>query len=432
VEFGTLADAERYLDGFINRERLASFDYEKLGLDRIRALLAELGHPEAGLPCVHITGSNGKGTAALATESLLRAAGRRVGTYTSPHLESWRERYRIDGETISEERLVEGVRRIAPATEKLRRGDLRPSFFDVTTALGLALFREESVDAAVVEVGIGGRIDSTNVVESRVSVLTSVQLEHTDKLGSTLEAIAREKAGILRPGAPFLYGPLAPEAEAAVLAVAVADDGEAERVPSAVRALTRRGLEIELGDGRRVSAPVLGRHQAANVALAVRASELFEGRNLDADELGRLESLRVPARIEPFQGAILDCAHTPDAARALRETIRELWPDRPWVAVISLARDKDAAGVLSELADPIRSCVLTRSEPIRSFDPEHLAALAWAAGIESVESVPDPKRALAAARELMEPDDLLVVAGSIYLAGELRPLLRAAGEAGSG
>lgn len=421
----TLADAERYLDGFLNRERRATFDYEKLGLGRIEALLAAIGHPEAKLPALHVTGSKGKGSTALAAEALLLAAGRHVGTYTSPHLESWRERFRVDGRLVPVRDLVRVLAAMRPALERLRRDpQLRPSFFDVTTALALAIFRDAAVDAAVIEVGIGGRIDSTNVVRSRVSVLTCVQLEHTDKLGGTLEAIAREKAGILRPGVPFLHGPLDPEALAPVVARAIADDAPLEEVRPRRVERVEAGLAVELPDGREFRASVLGRHQATNLSLAVRAVEVFLGRRLSRAELAALERLRLPARLERFGDVVVDSAHSPDSARALRDELTSLYPERPWVLVVSLSADKDAAGVFAELAPPARACVLTYAEPLRSTPPADLEPLARAAGMDGVEVVPEPDAALRRARALARPGDLVVVAGSMYLAGRVIGALR--------
>lgn len=424
MELQTLTDAEHYLEGFLNLERTRGFDYERLGLSRIRALLEAVGHPEEGLPCVHIAGSKGKGSVALAVESLLLGAGLRIGTYTSPHLETWQERFRIGGAPVAESQLVAALRRLQAAAERQRADpDLRPSFFDVSTALALLLFREAGVDAAVVEVGLGGRLDSTNVVESRVSVLTSVQLEHTDKLGSTLEKIAREKAGILRSGVPLVYAPLAHEAMAAVMARAVAENTPLDEVSPAHSELSERGLRLRLSDKREVFAPVLGRCQATNLALAIRAVEQFLGRSLLSHELKSLEGLRLPARIERFGQVVLDSAHTPDSARELRETLQVIWPERSWVLVVSISRDKDAAQVIEELAPPTRAAVITRAEPLRSESPEALAALARAAGIEQVVVRSDPKRALAWAREQLCPGEALVLTGSVYLAGALRSSL---------
>ena len=421
MEIRTLPDAERYLDGFINRERLADFDYEKLGLARIRGLLAAIGHPEAGLPCVHITGSKGKGSVALSAEVLLRAAGRRVGTYTSPHLETWRERFRVDGEMVSVEGLLTSLRRIQPAVERVREDpETRPSFFDVTTALAFEIFRDAGVDAGVIEVGIGGRLDSTNVVDSRACVLTTVQLEHTDKLGDSVEKIALEKAGIFRKEIPVVHGPLPAEAWGALLARSVAEDAPLEEVEARAVEATAAGQRFELPDGRCVETGVLGAHQATNLAIAVRACEHFLGRALDAGELRSLTRLRLPARLECIGPLVLDSAHTPDSARALRETLESRWPGRRWVLGLAISRDKDAAGILRELAGPTRSCVLTRAEPLRSADTDELRALAEALGVRDVVVCPDPLAALDRVRELRAADELGVLTGSIYFAGAIR------------
>jgi len=426
MELSTLRDAERYLDGLINREKKTQFDYERLGLAPIRALLAAIGNPERGLACVHVAGSKGKGTVTLATECLLRAAGLRVGTYTSPHLVSWRERFRIDGELVGERELVSVLCAMMPAIEQLRADpDLCPSFFDVSTALALALFRAANVDVAAIEVGLGGRLDSTNAVESRVSIVTTIQLEHTDKLGTTLEAIAREKAGIFRPEVPALHGELDPEAWGAIAAQSIAVGAPLEQVLVIDRHASASGLRFGLEDGRVVASSVLGAHQAANLALAIRASEVFLERRLEANELAALRALELPARLERFGELVLDSAHTPDSARALRETLANLWPGRRFALVLSVSRDKDAAGIISELAEVTRLCVATAVEPQRSLAPDELAALAWAIGIPEVEIEPDPARALALARRRIGPDEGIAIAGSIFLAGALRPHLLA-------
>lgn len=420
-EIRTLADAERYLTGFLNRERRASFDYERLGLARVRALLDAAGNPEHELPCVHIAGSKGKGSVALMSEALLGAAGRRVGTFTSPHLESWRERFRVGGAPVAEGHLVDALRALQPAIERQRRDpDLRPSFFDVTTVLALCIFRARRVDATVLEVGLGGRLDSTNACEPHVSVLTVVQLEHTSALGETLEAIAREKAGILRPRVPLVHGPLDPDAYAAVMARAVAEDTPLDEVDARILEQSRAGLGIALDDGRELRVGALGAPQARNAAIAIRACERFLGRDLSGDELAALESVSLPARLEPVGDAIVDVAHTPDSARELGEALALHWPERRWVFVVSISGDKDSAGIFQELAPLASACVLTRAEATRSAEPEALEPLAWASGIERVECEPAPVAALARARALVGPGGGLVVCGSMYLAGALR------------
>ena len=426
MELQTLRDAERYLDTLVNREKKTQYDYERLALAPIRALLAAIGSPERGLRCVHVAGSKGKGTVTLAAECLLRAAGLRVGTYTSPHLSSWRERFRIDGALVAEDDLVAALREMQPEIERLRLDpDLCPSFFDVSTALAFSIFRKAGVDAGAIEVGLGGRLDSTNVVESRVSVVTTIQLEHTDKLGHTLEAIAREKAGILRKDVPALHGELDPEAWGAIAAQSIAVGAALEGVEALDLHSSASGVRFRLADGRAVASRVLGAHQAVNLALAVRAAELFLGRALAPSELGALESLELPARLERFGDVILDSAHTPDSARALRRTLETLWPGRRFALLLSVSRDKDAAGIVEELAGVTRLCVATAVEPQRSLDADELAALAWAAGIPDVEVERDPLRALALARRRMGDDAGIVIAGSIFLAGALRPHLLA-------
>ncbi len=426
MELQTLSDAERYLDGLINREKKTQYDYERLGLAPIRALLAAIGSPERGLPCVHVAGSKGKGTVTLATECLLRAAGLRVGAYTSPHLVSWRERFRIDGELVAEHVLVAALREMQPEIERLRGDpDLCPSFFDVSTALALALFRAAGVDVAAIEVGIGGRLDSTNAVESRVSIVTTIQLEHTDKLGKTLEAIAREKAGIFRPDVPALHGDLDPEAWGAIAAHGIGVGAPLEGVVAQDVHSSASGISFRLEDGRRVESRVLGAHQAGNLALAIRAAEIFLDRALGAEELASLGALELPARLERFGDVILDSAHTPDSARALRETVQALWPGRRFGLVLCLSRDKDAAGIVAELADVTRLCVATAVEPQRSLDSDALAALAWAGGIPDVEVAHSPLAALALARRRIGPGEGILIAGSIFLAGALREHLLA-------
>jgi dihydrofolate synthase/folylpolyglutamate synthase len=425
----TLHDAERYLDGLINREKKTQYDYERLGLGPIRALLEETGHPERDLPCVLIAGSKGKGTTTLATEQLLRAAGRRVGAFVKPHLETWRERFRVNGELVSEAELVRALREIQPAIERLRTDTERcPSFFDVTVALALRLFRDARVDVGAIEVGLGGRLDSTNAVDARVTVVTAIQLEHTDKLGDTLEAIGREKAGIFRAKVPALHGPLAPEAWGALAAQAISVDAPLEEVRAERVTADAKGVRFEL-DGRALASPVLGAHQAGNLALAVRATETFLGRALTRAELDSLGSLVLPARIERIGQAILDDAHTPDSARALRETLASLWPAQRWVFVLSVSRDKDAAGIVAELAPVTRACVATAAEATRSIPPDEIAQLAWAVGIEEVVAEPEPLAALGRARALMREGDRLAVAGSVFLAGALRRHLVAAARA---
>jgi dihydrofolate synthase / folylpolyglutamate synthase len=422
----TLREAEAWLDGLIDLERRARFDYAALGLARIRALLAALGHPERGLGCVHVAGSKGKGSVTLAAEALLRACGLRVGAFTSPHLASWLERFRIAGTPVGEAELLAALRLIRPAVDRQRREpELAPSFFDVSTALALELFRSARVEAAVVEVGLGGRIDSTNTVESRVSLVTSIELEHTDKLGRTLGAIAGEKAGIFRPGVPALCGALPDEARAVVRARAAEIGAPLREVRARAVESDARGVRFELPDGRSVRSPVLGAHQAGNLALAIAAAETFVGRPLGGTQLAALEALELPGRIERFGDLVLDCAHTPDSVRALRETLEQVAPGRRWVLGLCVSRDKDVDAIARELAPAVRVAVATAAEPVRSLEPLALARALERAGIAAVECAEGPLAALARARALARPDEWIVLTGSVYFAGALRGALLA-------
>jgi dihydrofolate synthase/folylpolyglutamate synthase len=431
----TVEDAAAYLDGLINRERPQPVA-ARVSLRPIRALLSALGHPEADLPILHIAGSKGKGSTALAAEALLRECGSRVGVFTSPHLERWTERFRIGGGEVGGDALAAAVEQLRPHVDRLREHSPEdaPSFFDATTAAALLLFREHRVDHAVLEVGLGGRLDSTNAVHPAVTCITSIELEHTDKLGHTEAAIATEKAGILEPGVPLVSGPLSPEAEEAVagrvreLGVPWARLGR-ELVFQADD-LGADGSRLRLEDGGlvfegRVAVP--GTHHAANAALALACvRRLLPG--LAADELAEaarrgFAELRLPGRTEVVArcpGIVVDAAHTAASARALVSVLAHL-PRRRTHLVLSVSADKDLGAILGSLLPEADVVTVTRAEPLRSLDPRELALAVRSAapGVE-LRVVPNPHLALRAARETLGSEDLLVATGSFYLAGLAR------------
>ena len=287
---------------------------------------------------IHIAGSKGKGSTALFAESLLRAAGQRVGTFTSPHLERWTERFRIDGEEVPGPDLAAAVRRLRPEVEALREEDpgQAPTFFDATTAAALWLFREARVDRVVLEVGLGGRLDSTNVVLPAVACITTIELEHTDRLGNTLEQIAGEKAGILKPGVPAVGGrcPSRPGgwSKPAPASSARRSPGWARISSARCSPRTISGLRLALRDGPlelEAQVPVLGAHQAANAALAlacVRRAGISDAVLAAAAPQG-LAAVRLPGRAELLSRApwiLVDGAHTAASARALARVIERL------------------------------------------------------------------------------------------------------------
>jgi len=429
--------AAAWLEGLIDVEKSPDLPYARLGLEPIRRLLARLGDPQRGLRVIHIAGSKGKGSTALFAESLLRAAGVRVGTFTSPHLERWTERFRIDGAEVPGPDLAAAVRCLRPEVEALRAQDpsRAPTFFDATTAAALWLFREAQVDRVVLEVGLGGRLDSTNVVEPAVACITTIELEHTDKLGDTLEQIAGEKAGILKPGVPVVGGALPEparrvvEARARALGAPLAWLGEDFRCE--ILAADASGLSLELRDGPlavEARIPVLGAHQAANAALAlacVRRAGISDAVLAAAAPRG-FAAVRLPGRAELLSRApwiLVDGAHTANSARALARVLAGL-PRRRMHLVLSISADKDLGAILDALLPAANEVTVTRAEPKRSQDPAAIAAAIRRAAPElALRVVPNPHLALRAAAEALAPEDLLCATGSIYLAGIARSVL---------
>ncbi|MBW2313462.1 MAG: bifunctional folylpolyglutamate synthase/dihydrofolate synthase [Deltaproteobacteria bacterium] len=431
----SLGEAEAWLESLINVERRSDVPYERLGLEPIRALLARVGDPQGGLSVVHLAGSKGKGSTALLVEALLRECGERVGTFTSPHLESWTERFRIDGQSVAPPRLVAAIEALRPHVEALRAGppELLPSWFDVTAAAAFWIFRDAGVDRAVVEVGLGGRLDSTNVIQPAVTAITTLELEHTRFLGDTLTAIAGEKAGILKPGCPGVVGDLAPEAAAVV-------EARAKDVGAPLAWLGRdfhvdvlradaAGLELRLRDGGldvNVHMPLLGAHHAANAALALACVNRLPGLSgsVPSDAVRRgLAAARLPGRVERVADdppVIVDFAHTQASAQALADALAS-FPERKCRLVLSVSADKDLAAILAPLLPGATEVTVTRAEPTRSLDPLEVAAVVreLAPDIE-LRAIPNPFLALRSARDRQEPDEILCVTGSVYLAGIAR------------
>jgi dihydrofolate synthase/folylpolyglutamate synthase len=437
-----LGRAEQWLAGLLDVEKSPEVPYARLGLQPMRALLARLGLPEDAPGSVHLAGSKGKGSTALLVEALLGAAGRRVGTFTSPHLERWSERFRIGGREVGGERLASVLERLRPHVESLAAGDPEsaPTFFDALTAAAILLFHEERVDHAVLETGLGGRLDSTNVVRPAVACITTIELEHTDRLGKTLGAIAGEKAGIAKPGVPLVVGRLPAEALEIVLERAAALGAPVARLGAGIEArvleATPEGQRVRLRDGESEAAlwlPLHGAHQAENAALAfacARRASGLEGNALAAAARDGLARAELPARIEVVRRdplVVIDSAHTAASARALAGVLAAFERRRTHL-VLSVSAGKDLAAILEACLPLASEATLTRSEPRRSLDPTEIAAAARVAAPElPLRVVPNPHLALRAAAEELGPGDCLCVTGSVYLAGIARAVLRARG-----
>ncbi len=439
----TVADAAGYLEHLINREQRPGFSYARLDLRPIQALLDRLGRPEESLSIIHVAGSKGKGSTCLFAEAILLELGERVGTFTSPHLESWVERFRLDGRPVSSDRLIEAVRRVRPIVEDLRVGprETLPSFFDATTAVALLIFAEAGVDRALIEVGLGGRLDSTNAVRAAVTCVTSIELEHTDKLGETEIEIAGEKAGILKSGTPVVVGALRADAarvvreRAAAVGAAVIGLGEQFRVeprvdPAAVNAFRFQTIgasdcNFEIDADTRV--PGEAAIENAGLAIAcVRALGVHSDDALAAAVRRALPRCELPGRIEVLANdpeVIIDSAHTAQSARVLAGALEKLAPNGVEL-MLSISSDKNLGALLDALLPQTRRVWVTSADSSRSVDVEVLAnRIREHSPAMPVEVVVDADAAARRARTELESGLRLCVAGSIYLAGIVRRVL---------
>ncbi|HVF61490.1 MAG TPA: Mur ligase family protein [Thermoanaerobaculia bacterium] len=405
----------------------------RLGLDRLRVLLAALGDPQARFPSVLVAGSNGKGSTSALLAAMAGAAGYRVGHYTSPHLESVEERIRIDGRAIERARLAELIERVVAAAEA--DGGELPTYFEALTAAAFLAFAEDAVELAVLEVGMGGRLDATNVVEPVLSVITPISLEHREYLGPTLAAIAREKAGILRRGRPAVAWVEKQAAERALLIAAEEIGAELNTVDpevwiESVEPLGWAGQEVHLvaaGERRVLRLHLLGEHQAGNLVLAMAAAAALQGagfpRLTPAAIAAGAEACRWPGRLEPVElpdgrRVLLDAAHNPAGIAVLTAFLDQ--QGEPFDLLFGVLADKPAGEMLPHLDSRAERIVLTQPTSPRARPAEELAALM--AGRPDVHTEPDPTKALDLA--LAAPSSLLVACGSIVLVGELRTALR--------
>ncbi|MFL5860678.1 MAG: bifunctional folylpolyglutamate synthase/dihydrofolate synthase [Solirubrobacteraceae bacterium] len=402
----TGAEAERYL---LSLELFGM----RFGLDRMRRLMTALGHPERRFQSIHVVGTNGKSSTTRMIAAILGAHGLRTGAYLSPHLISFGERIRIGEEDVTPEQFGAAVARAAHAAELVDRSlepDDRVTQFEALTAAAYSELARRQVQVAVIEAGLGGRYDATNVIPSRVQVLTSVGLEHTRWLGPTLTDIASEKLDVVQPQATLVLG-----AELDPAVIAVAEHVAAERGATIVRAGTDPGVVV--------GAP--GAFQRRNFALAEAAAEAYLGR-LDADAVtAAAAAVRVPGRLQRIDTdplTLLDGAHNADGMRALAHALPEFVADHDRVvAVVSILDDKDAAGMLATLMPACDALVVTSSHNPRSLPPPTLQSLARQVSRTAppAEVVPGPHRALARARELAGPGGVVIAAGSLYLIADL-------------
>jgi dihydrofolate synthase/folylpolyglutamate synthase len=371
----------------------------KLGLDRTQAFLETLGWEQGSQRFIHVAGTNGKGSICAMLESICRGAGMTTGMFTSPHLVTFRERIRINGEMADREEIAAQLARIRTVCEGM---ETPPTFFEITTALAFEIFRRARPDVIILETGLGGRLDSTNVIRPLVSVIASVGLDHMHILGGTLAEIAWEKAGIIKQGVPVVTGPLAPEAAEVVARVAAEREAPLSRVTAPLT-----GLEIGLR----------GPHQRMNAAVAVRALEAAGLALTPAQVAQGLQSVQWPGRFEQVRYHerlyLLDGAHNPDATRTLVATWRETYGDARPRVILGVVRDKDAAAICRELGAIAGEFVIVPVSNPRGGSPAELQqiAAAWAPARVS------PSLAEAIAES--PPGEIpTIITGSLFLIGE--------------
>ncbi len=427
-------DYREYVAAVTDYEKRTDYkvDRKTFSLDRMRSLVERIGRPDERFASLHVAGSNGKGTTSHLTAEILRQAGKRVGLYTSPHLARVNERIRIDGEPIPDAEWLGGMERLAPAFEA-SHPDGRPTFFEIVTALAFDAFARGGVDLAVLEVGLGGRLDATNVVDPAAVAITEISLEHTAQLGDTVEKIAAEKAAIIKEGVPVVSGVSDPRARAVIEARALAEAAPlflygSDLVVDPVELVPERGTRFHVRTWKRgyssVYLPMPGSQFVRDAALALGLCEAAKERGLvdfgSAQLRPALARARVPGRchlVETDPPVLLDGAHNPGAMAAVFATLREFFPSRRPVVLFGLLADKDVDSTLAAMAGARRFYV-TRVESARTMGSAELAAAVRARRDVPVESGDDALALLDRARASLEPGEILLVTGSFYLVGQ--------------
>lgn len=436
-----------YLYGRLDYERvgmprgLADF-----GLGRMRRLMARLGDPQDGLRIIHIAGTKGKGSTAAMAAAALSASGVSTGLYTSPHLNRLEERYLIDGVMITPQELIDLVDEVRAAVDEMdAAGRPGATFFEITTAMALLYFARRKAGAVVLEVGMGGRLDSTNVVRPLVSVVTSIALDHTRQLGDTLGAIAGEKAGIFKRGIPAVSGVQEDEPRAVIRRIAAARRCPFREIDVDFRYEAfdpvlpldgptpgKAAVKTWRTDWGTMDVPLLGPHQAQNLAVCLATldalAEAEPALAVDRETAAKgFAGLSWPARVEVMgirPWVVVDGAHNVASARALAETLRKHFPDVPRTLVFGTTREKDLEGQLRELLPLFETRIATQY----AHNPRAVMAAETAAAAEAIDGRPirvieDPAEALAVARRVTGSDGLICVTGSLFLAAEARAIL---------
>jgi dihydrofolate synthase/folylpolyglutamate synthase len=424
-----------YLYSFVDYSLKHSSELAKadFNLERMFALMESLGNPQNQYPVIHVAGTKGKGSTSALCASVLKEAGYVTGLYTSPHLLDYVERIQVNGQPIRHAELVELVEQIKPHVARIEK----LTTFEITTALAFMAFAKKGVNAAVIEVGLGGRLDATNVVTPKVSVITSLSYDHMAVLGDTLALIAGEKAGIIKPGVPVISAPQKDEALEVLERVARERSSELTLVGRDIKyTLIKSSLKGQTLDIDKliVDLPLLGSHQVENAATAYTA--LILGGIPVTDEQIHTGFSRVQwrarfevARREP--PVIFDSAHNQDSFARLSETLQTYFPDRKVYLIFGASEDKNIPGMFAELKSKIRKVIVTRADHPRALEVERIQELAAQAGVES-EALTPVKEALARALELSSKDGSIVLsAGSMFVTAEVMSAWKMSGNESS-
>jgi dihydrofolate synthase/folylpolyglutamate synthase len=433
------AKALRYLSSLADFERLRIVRYtsQNFDLDRMRTLLKRLGSPHDQFKSVHVAGTKGKGSTCAMIASMLQACGYKVGLYTSPHLIDLRERIQINGEMIPQSDLARLIRMAEPIVEKIKP---RPTYFDVMTAVAFKYFAEQEVDIAVVETGLGGRLDSTNVIKPEVTAITSISKDHMAQLGYTLAKIAEEKAGIFKAGVPAISVQQHPEAEAVLKRVADKTGTTLDVTGQSIEFSFRFESSRMQGPHNRVclttanskfehlAVPLLGEHQAINCGLALSVIDRLKTRGfniIDSKAMEGLAKTTIPGRMEMLSQTprvVCDGAHNAASLDAMLRAIGQHIPYDSMVIIFGCCADKDVPGMLERIACGADKVIFTRVNNIRSADPNELAARYVEQYGKMAQVAPTLEEAMGIANRAVTKEDLICITGSFYLVGEAKKL----------
>ena len=426
-----LDQALDFIYSFIDYERQHD-PHVKTGWDlrRVEMLLDRLGNPHLKSKTIHIAGSKGKGSVAAMTASVLTKAGYNTGLYTSPHLHFYNERIRVNNRLISNDEIAELVARIRPEVETINSAAIfgKLTTFEVTTALGFSYFAQKKVDFQVIEVGLGGRLDATNVVKPDVCVITPISYEHTDMLGNTLTAIASEKAGIIKEGSIAVSSPQTDEADTAI---AEACQQRGVKLIRVGKEVTYKGTKFSdseqslVVNGRlhnyKFTIPLLGQYQLDNAATAIAALEVLleKGNKIHSRNIVHgMKEVNWEGRLQVISRhplMIVDGAHNKDSAQKLRQALEQYFKFEKAILIIGMSSDKDLAGIVNELAQAFPQVIVTRSRHPRAMATTHIAAEFRKHGIEA-QQTDDISDALPLALKLAGEKDMICVTGSLFIA----------------